>query len=279
MTSKQWMITGASSGLGEALAKAALERGDAVVATFRQADQAAAFCALAPARACGIVMDVTDLGSVAAGVDEAVKELGGHIDVVVNNAGYALAGLIEQISDAEAEQQLQTNVLGALRVCRATLPIFRRQKSGRYLNIASLAGSIGFPGLSLYSASKFALIGFTEALSAECASFGAFATSVEPGGFRTNFGTSSMVAAAAPAPEDGYDRLLTALAGGRENMAVALKGDPAKAALRLLALADMDHPPVRFALGDDALAMILPALDRRLAEYNKHATLGQGTSL
>lgn len=278
MTQLNWLITGASSGLGNALARASLGRGDQVAATFRKPEQAAEFSAMAPGRSQGIVMDVTDKASVDAGVERAAAAMGNRIDVVVNNAGYALYGLVEQISDEEAEMQMQANLLGVLRVVRATLPFFRAQKGGRYINIASLAGTIGFPGMSLYSASKFALMGFTEALGRECATFGALAISVEPGGFQTNFGTTSMVTSAAPVPGSEYDPLLAQFAASRKSMANSMRGEPAKAADRIVELATMDRPPSRLALGDDALPIIRPALERRIAEYEEFAALGMNTS-
>lgn len=279
MTVLKWLITGASSGLGDAIARACLERGDHVAATFRKPEQAESFSALMPGRAHGIEMDVTRETSVAAGVAKATKALDGRIDVVVNNAGYALHGLIEQVSDAEAEMQLQTNLLGVLRVVRSTLPVLRAQKSGRYINISSLAGTMGFPGMGLYCASKFALNGFTEALKGECASFGVLVTNVEPGGFRTNFGTTSMISAAAAIPGDEYGPLLAHFDASREAMANGMLGDPAKAAARIIELATMDNPPGRLALGDDALPMVQPALERRIAEYLKYAELGLNTSI
>jgi NAD(P)-dependent dehydrogenase (short-subunit alcohol dehydrogenase family) len=279
MAQLNWLITGASSGLGDALGKASLERGDQVAATFRKPEQAEAFSALAPGRAHGIVMDVTDKLSVDRGVAQAAAAMGNRLDVVVNNAGYALHGLVEQISDEEAEMQMQTNFFGVLRVVRATLPHFRAQKNGRYINVASLAGTMGFPGMSLYCASKFALQGFTEALGRECATFGALAVSVEPGGFQTNFGTSSMISAAATVPGTEYDPLLAHFAATRESMAASMQGDPVKEAARIVELATMDCPPNRLALGDDALPMIKPALEARIAEYVEFAELGTNTSI
>lgn len=273
---KTWLITGASSGFGEALAHAALERGDTVIATYRKADQCARFDEIAPGRSFGIRMDVTDSAAVDEGIRTAIEKCG-RIDVLVNNAGYALRGPIEQLSDSEALHQLDTNVLGILRVTRAVLPIMRSQGGGRIINISSTAGTIGFATLGLYAASKAAVIGLTESLSHEVSRMGIHVTSVEPGGFRTNFGSSSMITPAAPVPEP-YVKLMEAMDANMAKFAETARGDPALAAARLLELADTDAPPVRLAMGDDALPMISSALERRLDEYRAHARLGQGTS-
>lgn len=274
---KTWLITGASSGFGEALAEAALARGDTVFATYRKPEQSAKFDTVVPGRSFGVTMDVTDADAVEAGVNLALGK-GKRIDVLVNNAGYALRGPIEQLSDAEALHQLDTNVLGILRVSRAVLPIMREQGGGRIINISSTAGTIGFPTLGLYSASKAAVIGMSEALANEVSRMGIHVTCVEPGGFRTKFGSSSMITPAAPVPEP-YVRLMEAMDENMAKFGETVRGDPALAAVKLLELADIDEPPVRLAFGDDALPMISGALERRMEEYRAHAELGQGTSV
>ena len=273
---KTWLITGASSGFGEALAEAVLAHGDNVVATFRKPEQAEAFGAKDPERAMGITMDVTDAASVDAGVSAAAGRYGG-IDVLVNNAGYALRAPVEQTGDADALRQLDTNVLGVLRVSRAVVPLMRARGGGRVINIASIGGTVGFPTFGLYSASKAGVIVLSESLAAEVGRQGIFVTSVEPGGFRTRFGSSSMVTPDSPVPEP-YQPLVAAMDASMAAFGSSAPGDPALAARKLIELAEMDAPPVRLALGDDALPTISAALENRLAEYRTHAALGQGTS-
>ena len=271
-----WFVTGASSGFGEALAEAVIEAGGTVMATFRKSGQASDFDAKASGRSFGIEMDVTDKRSVDAGIAAAIARFG-RIDVLVNNAGYALRGLVEQVSDEEAIHQIDTNVLGVLRVTRAALPYMRERGSGHIMNIASAAGSVGFPMMAHYAASKHAVVGLSDALSKEVAALGIKVTSVEPGAFRTKFGSSSMITPekAAPGP---YAPIVEQIDASIENFNAIALGDPKKAALKLLDLAAMDDPPTRLALGDDALPWITGALEQRIEEYKQYSELGQGTS-
>ena len=273
---KTWLITGASSGFGEALASAVLAHGDRVAATFRKPEQAEAFTLRSDDRSLGIVMDVTDPTAVEAGVRVAASRFG-PIDVLVNNAGYALRAPIEQTSDEDAWRQLDANVLGILRTVRAVLPMMREAGGGRIINISSSAGTIGFPTLGLYAASKASVISITEALSQEVAYQNIRVTSVEPGGFRTQFGGSSMVTPSTPVPPP-YEALVEGMDKAMAQFGTNAPGDPALAAIKLIELAEMSDPPVRLALGDEALDMIVGALDKREAEYRTHAALGKGTS-
>ena len=180
-----WLITGVSSGFGLELARAALARGDTVVGTVRQRAQADRFEQLAPGRAaCGAARRDARRTTSSPRCSRRSSRAG-HLDVLVNNAGYGLFGAVEEISDAEARDVMETNFFGALAVMRAVLPHFRERRGGHVFNVASVAGVIGFPGCGLYSASKFALEGMTEALAAELAPFGIRVTIVEPGGLRT----------------------------------------------------------------------------------------------
>jgi len=251
---KRWLITGVSSGFGLELAMAALDRGDTVVGTLRQAAQAATFEKLAPGRSHAVILDVTKGADIAPAVQQAV-ERAGRIDVLVNNAGYGLFGAVEETSEAEARQVMETNFFGGLAVTRALLPQLREQRSGHIFNIASVAGVIGFPGCGLYAASKFALEGMSEALAGELAPFNVRVTIVEPGGFRTNFAGGSM---------RQTQLVLEAYAGTtaakvRENVARhhgKQPGDPAKAAQAILTVLDSPQPPLRLALGADAVQMV-----------------------
>ena len=274
-TSRHWLITGVSSGLGRELARAALTRGDTVVGTLRQSAQASEFEALAPGRALAVLLDVTEAGAIAPAVQQAVARAG-HIDVLVNNAGYGFFGAAEETREAEARQLMETNFFGALAVTQALLPHLRERRSGHILNLSSLAGVKGIPGAGLYCASKFALEGLSESLAVELAPFGIRVTIVEPGGFRTNFAAGSMRVAS---------RLLAAYTGtpagqtrdqmphyhGRE------PGDPAKAAAALLAAVDAAEPPLRLPLGGDAVAAVRRKASVVLQQLECWETLSAGT--
>jgi NAD(P)-dependent dehydrogenase (short-subunit alcohol dehydrogenase family) len=251
---KRWLITGASSGFGLELARAALARGDTVVGTLRQRAQADSFEKLAPGRAHAVLLDVTRAADVGPAVQQALERAGG-IDVLVNNAGYGLFGAVEEVSDAEGRHVMETNFFGALAVTRALLPHLREQRRGHIFNISSAAGVIGFPGCGLYSASKFALEGASEALAGELAPFGVRVTIVEPGGFRTNFAGGSMRQAdqVLPAYADtpaGKARHSIGRYDGRQ------PGDPAKAAQAIITALQAPQAPLRLVLGADAVQMV-----------------------
>ncbi|MEP6867107.1 MAG: SDR family NAD(P)-dependent oxidoreductase [Novosphingobium sp.] len=261
---RKWLITGVSSGFGQELAKAALDRGDHVAGTLRQTGQIAEFEALAPGRAHGVLLDVTDADAIAPVVTAAVNRLGG-LDVLVNNAGYGMFGCIEELSDGEIRHCMETNFFGTLGVTRAALPALRqsaeREAGARILNFSSLAGMCGIPGVGIYNAAKFAVEGLSEALAIELAPFGIHTTIVEPGGFRTKFGSGSQRIAAQPmgeyaeTPGGQIPKLMAKFA----DRAI---GDPAKAVRALLAIVDTPSPPLRFAIGAD----VNKAITRKLAQ-------------
>ena len=251
---QRWLITGASSGFGLEHARAALASGDTVDGTLRQREQADSFEKLAPGRSHAVVLDVTRAADIGPAVQLAVQKAGG-IDVLVNNAGYGLFGVVEEVSDAETRHVMETNFFGALAVTRALLPHLREQRSGHIFNITSVAGVIGFPGCGLYAASKFALEGASEALAGELAPFGVRVTIVEPGGFRTNFAGGSMRQA---------EQVLQAYAdtpAGKARKSISRydghqPGDPAKAALAIITALEASEAPLRLVLGADGLAMV-----------------------
>ncbi len=272
---RRWLITGVSSGLGRAIAECALSRGDIVVGTLRKREQFEAFAALAPGRAIPLQLDVTDDAAAGPVVVDAIAQAGG-LDILVNNAGYALMGLQEDIGLDEARREIETNVLGVLKMAQAVLPHFRAQGHGRIINIASVAGVIGFPMNGLYCASKFAVLGLSESLAKEAAGFGVKVTSVEPGGFRTKFAAGSLAFPAKVAPHNAA--AVEASKTRMETFAKTAQNDPAKGAAVIVALADLDEPPAHLALGADAYAMITAALQARLAEYERFKEFASGTA-
>ncbi len=277
MAQRIWFITGVSSGLGRSLAEAVAARGDIAVGTLRQDAQLAAYNALAPGRTVAVKLDVNDHAQVSAVVAQVIKQFG-RIDVLVNNAGYGLLGAVEEVSDAEARAQLETNVFGALAVTRAVLPQMRRQKSGHILQISSIAGFASTPGLGLYNASKFALEGFSEALALEVAPLGLRVTLVEPGPFRTKWAGESIKRAATVVSEyadtpagQTMARIQTYGAKGTQ------PGDPDLAALAMIKAVDSPSPPLRLTLGALAIGGVKAKLDRMRKELDAWEAIGLAT--
>lgn len=248
--SKTWMITGVSGGLGREIARAALDRGDIVVGTVRKPEALSSFEALAPGRAHGVVMDVTDTTTVTAAVAKA-EAVAGAIDVLVNNAGYGLVGAVEEASLDEVRAQFETNVFGPLAVLKAALPAMRARRAGRIINITSVSGLAVWAGTGVYCASKWALEGLTQSLAQEVAELGIKVVNVAPGGLRTDFAQGSKTIVAQKfADYDGLARdaeRIMADHAGRES------GDPGKAAQAVLTIADVEDPPMHLLLGEDAL--------------------------
>lgn len=247
---KTWMITGVSGGLGREIARAALERGDVVVGTVRRPEPVAAFEALAPGRAHGVVMDVTDTATITAAVAKA-ERMTGTIDVLVNNAGYGLVGAVEEASLDEVRAQFEVNVLGPLAVLKAVLPAMRARRAGRIINITSVSGLAVWAGTGVYCASKCALEGLTQALAQEVAELGIRVVNVAPGGLRTDFATGSKVIVADKLSD--YDGLARDAERTMADHAGQEPGDPAKAAQAILTIADVEAPPMHLLLGEDAL--------------------------
>lgn len=260
---KTWIITGVSSGLGRALAAAAIARGDTVVGTVRTETARADFAALSPERAIGILLDVTDEKGVHAAISEA-EALTGGIDILVNNAGYGLVGGVEEASLEEIRAQFDVNVFGAIAVMQAALPYMRKRRAGRIINITSVSGLVGWPSLGIYTASKFALEGLSETLAMEIEPLGIKLTMIEPGGFRTDFATRSRAVTVRTLSD--YDATVGQSRNILANHAGHEAGDPAKAALAILAVADSPVPPRRLLLGSDALQYIRSKLEAQQAE-------------
>ncbi|WP_435209242.1 SDR family NAD(P)-dependent oxidoreductase [Micromonospora sp. bgisy143] len=238
---RTWFITGASRGLGRAFADAALERGDRVVAASRTVS-ADDFAERHADRLLTMKLDVTDRTAVLAAVDAAVAQVG-RLDIVVNNAGTLSMGMVEEFTEAEARAQFEVNLFGALWVSQAVLPHLRAQRSGHIVQVSSIAALGGFPSTGLYSASKFALEGMSEALAREAAAFGVRLSIVQPGGYWTDLYTSI----SATTPLEVYAPLRAELE--RQWADGSVDSEPRLAAEALLRLVDSDDPPLRLLLG------------------------------
>jgi len=253
-SSKVWFITGASRGFGTEIARAALARGDRVVATARKPEAIEAELGRHE-HLLAVALDVNDEAQAHAAAQAAIDRFG-RIDILVNNAGYGLLGAVEEASTQEVERQFATNVFGLLKVTRAVLPHMRREKRGHVISISSIGGYAAYPGWGVYGATKFAVEGLSEALSHELAPLGIHATVVEPGFFRTDFlDRNSLVKV-----ETEIDDYAPTVGEMRELMAGAnhqQPGDPKKLAQALLALVDAKEPPVRLPLGSDTVDKIL----------------------
>ncbi len=275
--SKVWFITGTSKGFGRVWAEAALERGDAVVATARDVSTLDALVERYGDDVLPLPLDVTDKAAVDAAVKTAHERFG-RLDVVVNNAGYGLFGAVEEVTEAQARQQLETNFFGALWVTQAVLPILREQRSGHILQVSSIGGVHAFPVLGLYHASKWALEGLSQSLQGELEEFGVHVTLVEPGGFSTDWSGPSATRAEPLAVYDGVrERRFARLRG-----VASRPGDPQATGAVVLELVDMEQPPLRLFLGDAPLELIKPEYAARLEEWERHADLAhraQGTGV
>jgi NAD(P)-dependent dehydrogenase (short-subunit alcohol dehydrogenase family) len=253
-TQKVWFVTGASKGLGLTLVKRLLSEGYKVAATSRQVDALREEVSHAGGDFLSLQVNLTSNENVAEAVAQIVAKLG-TIDVVVNNAGYGQLGTLEELTDEEARKNFDVNVFGSLNVIRNVMPIFRIKKSGAFFNISSIAGFLGtFPGWGIYNATKFAVAGFTEALSAETKSLGVTATIVYPGYFKTNFLLQgSLRTAASPIAEYKEARDLEVI--HNEQIIGNQPGDPEKAAAAFIRVAEMENRPLHLFLGSDAFGM------------------------
>jgi NAD(P)-dependent dehydrogenase (short-subunit alcohol dehydrogenase family) len=262
MASKVWFITGTSKGFGRVWAEAALARGDRVAATARDAKTLAPLVERYGAQVSAMALDVTDKAAVAAAIAEAHARFG-RLDVVINNAGYGLFGTVEEVNEAEARAQLETNLFGALWVTQAALPIMRAQGSGHIIQVSSIGGVNAFPTVGLYHASKWGLEGFSQALAAEVAGFGIKVTIVEPGGFATEWGgPSAKRATQMPA----YDAARAAIAAIRGNYN---PGDPEATGPAILKVVDAKDPPLRIFFGSSGLPMTRAEYARRIETWEK----------
>ncbi|MFJ4342811.1 oxidoreductase [Streptomyces sp. NPDC088915] len=273
-TPRVWFVTGASRGLGRAVTESLLDRGERVVATARSVSSLDDLAEKYGDRVLPTALDVTDRAAVFAVVAEAA-ERAGRIDVVLNNAGYGLAGAVEEVSERQVREQFDVNFFGALWVTQAVLPVLRRQGSGHVLQMSSIAGVTTYPNLGAYCASKWALEAASEALAQEVAGFGIRVTLVEAGEFRTDWSAGSMVRAT---PKSAYDSVLAKRRHGLSGAYAHLQpGDPGRVGAALLALVGAEAPPLRVLLGGGAAELAPAVLRGRLAEWEEWRELAATT--
>jgi NAD(P)-dependent dehydrogenase (short-subunit alcohol dehydrogenase family) len=271
--SKVWFITGSTRGLGRAVTEVVLEAGHLVVATARKPEQLADLVKSYGDRLRTVRLDVTSPAEVQTAV-AAAKEAFGRIDVVVNNAGYGFIGAFEEMTADEFKGQIDTNFWGVVNVTRAVLPVLREQGFGHIIQVTSVGGRLGVPGLSGYNAAKFAVEGLSEALAQEIKPLGLKLTIVEPGGFRTDWAGASMAFAK---PIKAYATVLGAIREYREQHSGQEPGDPRKAGHVLLQLVEMEQPPLRLPLGKDAIMFLSNSYQTNSGELQRWADISGST--
>ncbi|MFF9884396.1 MULTISPECIES: oxidoreductase [Streptomyces] len=258
--SKTWLITGSSRGLGRTLAESVLEAGHNVVATARRTESLHVLAETYGERVRLVTLDVTDAAAARDAVRVAVEAFG-RLDVVVNNAGYADMAAIEDMSEQAFRDQIEANLFGVVNVTRAALPVLREQGSGHVIQISSVGGRVGVPGLGAYQAAKWAVGGFSEVLAQEVAPLGIKVTVAEPGGMRTDWAGSSMKTPPVSAPYEAVvGGAMAAIRGAHGKQ----PGDPERISRILLDIAEAEEPPLRLLLGKDAVA-VAQAMAERLA--------------
>lgn len=273
---KVWFITGASKGLGLALAIQLLEQGQKVAATSRSIQDLKNAIGTENDNFLPLSVDIRNEESVSAAIEQVVARFG-KVDVIVNNAGYGLAGALEELTDAESRQNFDVNVFGSLNVIRKAMPYLRKQGSGHIFNIASIGGFTGaFPGFGIYCATKFAVHGFSESLREEVKNFGVKVTVVSPGYFRTNFLSDSSLNVPSNQMQE-YAEVRAVQAAHEQEINGNQPGDPKKAAAAFISVADMDNPPVHLFLGEDAYEFANAKIASVQKEMEQLAYIGKAT--
>jgi NAD(P)-dependent dehydrogenase (short-subunit alcohol dehydrogenase family) len=258
--SQIWLITGSSRGLGRSLAEAVLAAGHQLVATARKPEQLSDLVEKYGDKVRAVALDVTDTSAARNAIQTAIDTFG-RLDVLVNNAGYGNIASIETGIDEDFREQIDTNFYGVVNVTKAALPVLRKQRSGHIIQISSIGGRLGVPGLAAYQSAKWAVEGFSEVLAKEVSPFGVKVTIIEPGGFRTDWAGSSMQIAEVHAD---YQQTVGLVAEHSRIRNGQQPGDPDKAAQVILHVADMEKPPLRLLLGSDAF-FIAGAITKNLA--------------
>ena len=260
--SKSWMITGVPSGFGYEMTKQLLESGDTVIGTVRDMKKVKDLIAEYPVTFDCRILDVTDVPAVHVTVDAAFKEHG-KIDVIVSNAGYGLFGAAEELTDAEVDHIIATNLTGSITLIRSALPYLRKQESGNIIQISSYGGQVAFAANSMYHATKFGIEGFCESVAQEVAKYNIKVTIVEPGGARTEFRYGSAKVANLTPEYDHVHGFLNMLDPSKG----LAPGDPAKMATRIIESVDKPDTPLHMVLGSQALKATIERLEERVAAY------------
>jgi len=274
MAQRTWFITGVSSGFGRELAEQILQQGDRLVGTVRNTSKVTDLLDRYPGTFQAEVLDVTDTVAIRQVVARSYARLG-RIDVIISNAGYGLFGAAEELSDAQVDQIIATNLVGSIQLIRAALPHLRNQGGGRIIQISTYGGQVAFPGNSMYHATKWGIEGFAESVAQEVAPFGIGMTIVEPGGARTEFRYGSAQVAEPMAvydgnPAHGFQRMLDPQNG-------LAPGDPSRMARRIIESVEVTPAPLRLVLGSVALESTLTTLRKRIAGFEAQAELAAST--
>jgi NAD(P)-dependent dehydrogenase (short-subunit alcohol dehydrogenase family) len=274
MKQRTWLITGISSGFGHELTRQLLEKGDKVIGTVRNQSKVADFIEKYLDTFSCEILDVTNVPAIHTLVDRAFEKFG-RIDVIVSNAGYGLFGAAEELSDAEVDHIIATNLTGSIQLIRSALPHLRKQGDGRIIQLSSYGGQVAFPGNSMYHATKFGIEGFCEAVAQEVAPFNIGVTLVEPGGARTEFRYGSAKVANLMPEYDGnpahsFLKMLDPANG-------LAPGDPARMAARIIESVDKEPAPMRMMFGSQALASTISTLKARVADYETQTGLAEST--
>ncbi|MEM6738171.1 MAG: oxidoreductase [Bacteroidota bacterium] len=274
MKGRVWLVTGCSTGFGRELIKIIAGKSDIAIGTVRQKEQIADLERINSGKIKGIVLDVQKQDT----IDETAKWIEseyGRVDVLVNNAGYGTLGPIEETSDEEIQRQFDVNVFGCVRMIKLVLPFMRKQRSGHILNITSIAGLNGFPGVGIYNGSKFALEGVGEALAAETKHMGIKVTNIEPGPFRTDWAGRSATfnESSITAYNESATRNMEAIKEVSGNQV----GDPVRAAKAMFEVTTLDQPPIHLPLGGPAYKRARIKFNEILEEIDKFEYLGKPT--
>ncbi|BDZ49914.1 short-chain dehydrogenase/reductase [Frondihabitans sucicola] len=260
--SKVWFITGASKGFGREWTEAALERGDSVAATARKPETLDDLTEKYRDTFLPLQLDVDDRDADFAAV-KAAHEKFGRLDVVINNAGYGHFGTIEELSEQDVRAQLETNLFGALWITQAALPFLREQGSGHVINVSSIGGITAFPGIGAYHMSKWALEALGQSLSQEVAGFGIKVTTIEPGGFSTDWAGPSAK------HSDELDAYAPLREARQKQQSGAKRGTPEATRGPILRIVDSENPPLRIFFGETPLATATKDYESRLATWNE----------
>lgn len=274
MNHRTWFITGVSSGFGYEMTKQLLEKGDKVIGTVRNKDKIADLIEKYPDTFVCEILDVTDVPAIRKLVDSSY-EIHGQIDVIISNAGYGLFGAAEELSDAQIDHIIATNLTGSIQLIRSALPHLRKQGGGRIIQLSTYGGQVAFPGNSMYHATKFGIEGFCESVAQEVAPFNIGITLVEPGGARTEFRYgSAQVANLMPEYEGNPAHAFLNMLDPSKGLAV---GDPVRMAARIIESVDKEPVPMRMVLGSQALNVTISTLKARVADFETQTELASST--